>query len=213
VRDYASDKIPDWCTFGLAWDITDGQNIDLDASAIYLDSNLNEVEIVSYSHLTSNNGAIVQCGDEREGDEAGDDEKIKVCLRNLDPRIEYIALKSCVSSFRQFDRQRSCHKLAYSWMDTLLLSWPACIGAMASGSFASSPKRARKEGELATMSMNSKTFSEATRHLRHAYQPRSWKLILACRHLFRSTRKKSLSCLSLTSRISSMSLVSIDIYG
>ena len=44
--------------FGLAWDVTNGENIDLDASEICLDPSLNLVEVVSYTNLCSSNTSI-----------------------------------------------------------------------------------------------------------------------------------------------------------
>ena len=82
--------VPDRVTFGLAWDITNGRNIDLDASAICLDSSFKVVDIVSYRKLKSTDLAIVHGGDEREGDEIGDDEKIYLYLKRLNRSISYV---------------------------------------------------------------------------------------------------------------------------
>lgn len=116
-----SDDVVDVFTMGLAWDVTNGVNIDLDArcvavggssraaegerlgggggsgsavhqpvgrlvvvgSCIVLDAELRQVDLVFFSNLTSSDGAIKHSGDEREGDEKGDDESITVrqCLR------------------------------------------------------------------------------------------------------------------------------------
>jgi len=77
VKDYNNGASFDQdLVFGLAWDITNGKSIDLDASAICLDSDLNLVEIISYRKLCSDCGGIQHGGDEREGDEKGDDEKL-----------------------------------------------------------------------------------------------------------------------------------------
>jgi hypothetical protein len=43
------DNIPDVFTMGLAWEMTQGRNVDLDASCIMLDANLNLVDLVSPS--------------------------------------------------------------------------------------------------------------------------------------------------------------------
>jgi tellurium resistance protein TerD len=46
VTDYLpGHKLPPWVTFGLAWDVTNGVNIDLDASAIMLNESLATVEM------------------------------------------------------------------------------------------------------------------------------------------------------------------------
>ena len=44
--------------FGLEWDVTNGENIDLDASEICLDPSLNLVEVISYTNLCSSNKSI-----------------------------------------------------------------------------------------------------------------------------------------------------------
>lgn len=114
LHDYAlSDQqnMPDKLTFGLAWDVTNGVNIDLDASAICLDSSLDVVDIVSYQKLTSSDGAILHCGDEREGDEIGDDEKIVLILNRLNPKITHIAFVINSYSGQELDdvSAASCH--------------------------------------------------------------------------------------------------------
>ena len=48
------DTVPDHFTCGLAWDVTDGVNIDLDASAIMLGSNLSLKDIVFFGKLQVN---------------------------------------------------------------------------------------------------------------------------------------------------------------
>jgi stress response protein SCP2 len=63
--------IPPTVTLGLYWDVTDGVNIDLDASVIMFDANLKQLDIVYYGKLGSSDGAIKHGGDEREGDEKG----------------------------------------------------------------------------------------------------------------------------------------------
>jgi len=85
-----SDDIVDIFTMGLAWDVTNGVNIDLDASCIVLDDKLNQLDLVFFNHLTSTDGAIKHSGDEREGDEKGDDESITVDLGKLSPNAAYM---------------------------------------------------------------------------------------------------------------------------
>jgi len=85
-----SDEVVDMFTLGLAWDVTDGVNIDLDASCIVLDAQLQQVDLVFFNHLTSTDGAIQHGGDEREGDEKGDDESITVDLGKLSPNAQYL---------------------------------------------------------------------------------------------------------------------------
>jgi tellurium resistance protein TerZ len=89
LADYCK-SIPDEICFGLSWDVTKEKSIDLDASVVCLDEYLNLVDKVYFKHLVSEDGAITHCGDEREGDARGDDEKINLKLAQVDPRIRYI---------------------------------------------------------------------------------------------------------------------------
>ena len=66
---------------GLSWSVTGGQNIDLDASCVYLDASLQPIDTVWFRQLRSGDGAVQHMGDEREGDAVGDDESIKVLGR------------------------------------------------------------------------------------------------------------------------------------
>jgi tellurium resistance protein TerZ len=52
---------------GLAWDVTDGVDIDLDASVLCLNRNMEMVDVVYFKQLRSQDGAIHHSGDEREG--------------------------------------------------------------------------------------------------------------------------------------------------
>jgi hypothetical protein len=81
-----TDNIADNFSLGLAWDVTNGKAIDLDASCVFLDKSLNPVDTVSFQKLRSSDGSMVHQGDEREGDEEGDDEKLKVCTYFLSVR-------------------------------------------------------------------------------------------------------------------------------
>ena len=112
VTDYVpGHKLPPWVTFGLAWDVTGGVNIDLDASAICLNANFGLEDIVYFKQLTSKDGAIRHSGDEREGDEAGDDEKINVALADVDPKVKYIGFVINSYSGQELDdvARASCH--------------------------------------------------------------------------------------------------------
>ena len=90
LRDYNGGVPLGHCTFGLSWDITDGKNIDLDASAIMLDGNLEPVDLIFFSHLTSKCGSIRHGGDEQEGDAKGDDEKIHIDFARVPPHVRAI---------------------------------------------------------------------------------------------------------------------------
>lgn len=113
VKDYAPtrDKLPSVLAMGLAWDVTDGVDIDLDASAVCLDKNLNLVDMVYFKHLRSEDGAIHHSGDEREGDEIGDDEKIIVAFNAVNPRVEHIVFVINSYSEQELDdvAMASCH--------------------------------------------------------------------------------------------------------
>lgn len=112
VTDYLpGHALPEWLTLGLAWDITNGQNIDLDASAILLDDQLSVLDKVWFRHLRSEDNSIVHSGDEREGDEAGDDEKIKVNLKAVSKNVRYICFVLNSYSGQELDdvSRASCH--------------------------------------------------------------------------------------------------------
>ena len=85
IQDYCHNhRMPDKVTFGLAWDMSDNAEfIDLDASAICLDANLNLIDMIWWKQLHSKDYNIVHHGDEREGDQAGDDELIDLYLNNM----------------------------------------------------------------------------------------------------------------------------------
>lgn len=112
VRDFApKGAVPEWVTMGLAWDVTDGVNIDLDASVICLGKDLNLVDIVFFQQLRSKDKAITHGGDEREGDEAGDDEEIRLCLSRVSPAVTYIGFVINSYSGQKLDdvAKASCH--------------------------------------------------------------------------------------------------------
>jgi tellurium resistance protein TerZ len=96
---------------GLAWDVTNGKVIDLDASAVMFDANLALLDIVSYRQLTSKDGSIRHSGDEREGDEAGDDEVINISLPTVSPKTKYIGIVINSFSGHELDdvASASCH--------------------------------------------------------------------------------------------------------
>jgi len=112
LEDYVTGKLlPETLTFGLAWDVTNGVNIDLDASAICLNSSLAPVDVVWFRKLTSDDRAIQHSGDEREGDEVGDDEKIQIQLGDINPDIKHIAFVINSFSGQELDdiRLAACH--------------------------------------------------------------------------------------------------------
>eukprot|EP00578_Thalassiosira_sp_NH16_P027396 CAMPEP_0181092004 /NCGR_PEP_ID=MMETSP1071-20121207/8695_1 /TAXON_ID=35127 /ORGANISM="Thalassiosira sp., Strain NH16" /LENGTH=619 /DNA_ID=CAMNT_0023174171 /DNA_START=125 /DNA_END=1984 /DNA_ORIENTATION=- len=113
VRDYAPERdvMPSVLAIGLAWDVTNGVNIDLDASAVCLDAQLNMVDLVYFKNLRSADGAIHHSGDEREGDEIGDDEKIIVALNAVNPKVEHIVFVINSYTEQELDdiSMASCH--------------------------------------------------------------------------------------------------------
>merc|ERR1712038_930328 len=86
-------------------------NIDLDASVICLDASFNLVEIVAYNNLRSRDNAIKHCGDEREGDTVGDDEKINIWINSLNPSIKHVGFVINSYSGQELDdvSKASCH--------------------------------------------------------------------------------------------------------
>ena len=112
VADYTpSHVVPEWLTFGLAWDVTNGVAIDLDASAILLDKQLKLVDAVWFQQLTSKDGSIRHSGDNRKGDASGDDEKISFSLAQVPADVAYIGLVINSFSGQELDdvAQASCH--------------------------------------------------------------------------------------------------------
>ncbi|KAL7530634.1 hypothetical protein ACHAXR_003604 [Thalassiosira sp. AJA248-18] len=113
VKDYAPqrDVLPSVLAMGLAWDVTDGVNIDLDASAVCLDARFNMVDLIYFKNLRSADGSIHHSGDEREGDEIGDDEKIIVALNAVNPKVEHIVFVINSYSEQELDdiSMASCH--------------------------------------------------------------------------------------------------------
>ena len=111
VTDYCPGGVPASLVLGLAWDVTDGVNIDLDASAILLDAQLKQIDVVFFGKLASSDGSIRHGGDEREGDEKGDDEKLFLQLSRVHPAVRYIGFVINSYSGQELDdvKDASCH--------------------------------------------------------------------------------------------------------
>jgi tellurium resistance protein TerD len=82
-------------TVGLGWDArtTDGQDFDLDASAIGCGVNgkaLSDQHFVFFNNLTSPDGSIQHTGDNLTGEGEGDDEQIKVNLASAPAELDKI---------------------------------------------------------------------------------------------------------------------------
>lgn len=97
-------------SLGLGWDavkaggflskLIGGSNnsIDLDASCILLDKNLEQIDLVWFRQLSSKDGSIKHSGDNLTGEGDGDDETINVDLQQLPASIQHLVFT--VNSFR-----------------------------------------------------------------------------------------------------------------
>jgi tellurium resistance protein TerD len=82
-------------TVGLGWDArtTDGQDFDLDASAIVCGADgkvVSDKHFIFFNNLSSPDGAVTHTGDNLTGEGAGDDEQIKVDLSGLPGEVDKI---------------------------------------------------------------------------------------------------------------------------
>jgi len=91
--------------------VTNGVNIDLDASAIMLDAELKQIDLVYFGKLRSSDGSIQHGGDEREGDEKGDDEQIFIRLGAVHPAVAHIFFVINSYSGQELDdvKDAGCH--------------------------------------------------------------------------------------------------------
>lgn len=82
---------------GLGWDTnkySGGFDFDLDASVFLLDANNKASGIqdfIFYNNLQGGNGSVIHTGDNLTGEGEGDDEQIKVDLKNVPENIQKIA--------------------------------------------------------------------------------------------------------------------------
>lgn len=94
-------------SLGLGWDpvkagffgklMGGSDEIDLDASCILLNSDLQKIDLVWFKQLKSNDGSIKHSGDNRTGDGDGDDETIHVDLQRLPAEVKHLVFT--VNSF------------------------------------------------------------------------------------------------------------------
>jgi len=82
-------------TVGLGWDArtTDGQDFDLDASAIACGADgkvLSDKHFIFFNNLASPEGAVEHTGDNLTGEGEGDDEQVKVNLAGAPAEIDKI---------------------------------------------------------------------------------------------------------------------------
>ncbi|MEB0041298.1 MULTISPECIES: TerD family protein [unclassified Pseudomonas] len=80
---------------GLGWDprATNGQEFDLDASALLVGANgkvRGEKDFIFYNQLKSVDGSVEHTGDNRTGEGAGDDESLTVDLSRLSVDIDKV---------------------------------------------------------------------------------------------------------------------------
>ena len=125
LRDYLQTFPPPVVTLGLAWDVTKGVNIDLDASCIMLDENLECLDIVFFGKLQSSDGSVRHGGDEREGDEKGDDEKVYFSLAALHPSVKYLCVVVNSYSGQELDdvQRASCRLYATEGQTAAMPVW------------------------------------------------------------------------------------------
>lgn len=104
---------------GLGWDIPaiPGQvPYDLDAEAFLLDDNNRIVGndwFVFYNQPTSPDGSVRHSGDNRTGDQQGDDETILVNLNIIDPRVKKVAFVVTINEALQRGQNFGGIKNAY----------------------------------------------------------------------------------------------------
>ena len=95
---------------GLGWDVrsTTGDDFDLDASALLVDSAgkvLSDAHFVFFNNTKSPDGTVEHTGDNLTGEGEGDDEQIKVDLANVSPDCDKIVF--AVSIYEAESRSQS----------------------------------------------------------------------------------------------------------
>lgn len=81
---------------GLGWDVNKydgGHDFDLDASLFLLDGNgkvTGGEDFIFYNNTTGANGAVVHSGDNLTGDGEGDDEQVKIAIKDIPEAIEKV---------------------------------------------------------------------------------------------------------------------------
>lgn len=106
-------------TLGLGWDpeqsgflgklFGQGGSIDLDASCILFDADLQPIDLVWFRQLQSRDGSIRHSGDNRTGEGEGDDESISVDLNALPAAVTHLVFT--VNSFtgQSFERVKNAY--------------------------------------------------------------------------------------------------------
>ncbi len=88
-------------TIGLGWDIARGEDYDLDACALLIDSNgllTSNSDIVSYQAKRHNSGTVYSTGDNLTGEGEGDDEQIIVNLLDVPAKYTEIIFYATIFS-------------------------------------------------------------------------------------------------------------------
>lgn len=82
---------------GLGWDVNKydgGQDFDLDASVFLLDGTgkvKGPEDFIFYNNTTGGNGAVVHTGDNLTGEGDGDDEQVKIAIKDIPAHIEKVS--------------------------------------------------------------------------------------------------------------------------
>ena len=72
---------------GLAWQFLNQERVDLDVSIVCVNEIGQTIDAVYYNKLTSDHGAIVHSGDQKDGSVQGYDEYITIDLSKLNFKI------------------------------------------------------------------------------------------------------------------------------
>jgi len=111
VRRYCHGSLPESLCLCCHWDVTEGVSIDLDASAILLGADLEQISLVHFGQLASPDGSVTHAGDERKGSQSGDDETLVVSLSKVDASVTYIGFVISSYSGQELDavKDAGCH--------------------------------------------------------------------------------------------------------
>ena len=105
MEEYWFDRTCKKVKIGLAWDA----GCDVDSSVAMLDRNMTIVDTVSYKQLQSRCRSVKHSGDDTTGKGGGDDETIKVKLRDIPQRVTHLLfVVSVFSAGRSFAHVRRC---------------------------------------------------------------------------------------------------------
>jgi len=99
---------------GLGWSPTErGINMDIDVSAICIDSKCRKESIVCFTNLVHSSGSIRHRGDNLTGEGEGDDEQITINLLQVPEKIERISIIINIFAawlkFQDFSKVKNCY--------------------------------------------------------------------------------------------------------